>query len=133
MAALADVATTLVADIESGPWPFAGTAFDAVIVTNYLWRPLLSSIVAAVGPGGVLLYETFSRDNGTVGRPANPAFLLAPGELLAAVAGLRIVAYEDGFLDAPERFAQRIVAVRERPGETPARYPLAFRGDPAGR
>jgi len=114
------------ADIEAGPWPFAGQGFGAVIVTNYLWRPRLPDIVAAVAPGGVLLYETFAAGNETVGKPSRPDFLLAPGELLAACASLRVVAFEDGFLPAPERFVQRIAAVR--PGAAapglPARHLL---------
>ncbi|HET9646043.1 MAG TPA: class I SAM-dependent methyltransferase [Burkholderiaceae bacterium] len=102
------------ADIENGPWPFGGRRFDAIVVTRYLWRPLLPTLVASVAPGGVLLYETFATGNETVGRPSNPDFLLKPGELLDAVRGhLRVIAYEDGFLDAPPRFIQRIAAVRE--------------------
>ncbi|WP_432726231.1 class I SAM-dependent methyltransferase [Variovorax sp. W6] len=100
------------ADIESGPWPFPGQAFGAVIVTNYLWRPRMADIVGAVAPGGVLLYETFAAGNETVGKPSRPDFLLQPGELLAACAGLRVVAYEDGFIAQPERFVQRIAAIR---------------------
>jgi SAM-dependent methyltransferase len=115
----------VVADIESGPWPFEGRRFDAVVVTNYLWRPLLPAIVAAVAEGGWLLYETFAAGNETVGKPSNPAFLLRPGELLDAAAGLRVVAYEDGFLATPDRFVQRIAAVREAPvGGAPARHVL---------
>ncbi|VTU22976.1 Malonyl-CoA O-methyltransferase BioC [Variovorax sp. SRS16] len=113
----------VLADIEAGPWPFAGQRFGAVVVTNYLWRPRLPDIVAAVAPGGVLLYETFAMGNETVGKPSRPDFLLAPGELLAACAPLRVVAYEDGFLSAPERFVQRIAAVRPS-GAAPARHPL---------
>ncbi len=120
----------VLADIEAGPWPFAGQVFDAVVVTNYLWRARLPDIVATVAPGGVLLYETFARGNESVGKPSRPDFLLESGELLRAAAGLRVVAYEDGFLAAPERFIQRIAAVRpgNYPGETPPRYPLAPRG-----
>ncbi|TXC65839.1 class I SAM-dependent methyltransferase [Piscinibacter aquaticus] len=115
----------VVADIENGPWPFAGRRFDAVIVTNYLWRPLLPAIVDSVAEGGVLIYETFAAGNETVGKPSRPDFLLRPGELLAAAASLRVVAYEDGFLAEPERFAQRIAAVREAPSSAVApRYPL---------
>lgn len=106
---------SVLADIEEGPWPFAGRAFGAVVVTNYLWRPRLADIVAAVAPGGVLLYETFAAGNETVGKPARADFLLQPGELLQACAGLRVVAYEDGFLAQPERFVQRIAAVRPLP------------------
>jgi len=103
---------TVTADIESGPWPFAGQVFGAVVVTNYLWRPRMADIVAAVAPGGVLLYETFAAGNETVGKPSRPDFLLQPGELLAACRELRVVAYENGFLAEPERFVQRIAAVR---------------------
>ena len=124
MASLATVAEVVVADIENAPWPLGGRTFDAVVVTNYLWRPLLSTLTGSLGPGGVLLYETFAQGNETVGRPSRPDFLLAPGELLSAAAGLRIVAFEDGFLADPARFVQRLVAVREPVGAPLARYPL---------
>ncbi len=106
---------TLVADIESGPWPFAQRQFAGVVVTNYLWRPLLPAIAACVAPGGVLIYETFAAGNETVGKPSRADFLLQPGELLTVCAGLRVVAYEEGFLDCPPRFVQRMAAVRELP------------------
>ena len=123
--ALADVAETVVADIEHGSWPFAGRRFDAVVVTNYLWRALLPTLVASVDDGGVLIYETFAEGQASVGKPSNPDFLLRPGELLQAATGLRVIAFEDGFLDTPARFVQRIVAVRERPGTAgAARYRL---------
>ena len=125
---LAGHAETVVADLESGPWPLAGRSFDAVVVTNYLWRPLWPAILAALAPGGVLIYETFASGNETVGRPARPDFLLAPGELLRVAAGLRIVAYEDGFLRAPDRYVQRLVAVLENPAATASRYPLEASG-----
>lgn len=114
----------VLADIENGPWPFAGRNFGGVVVTHYLWRALLPTLVASVEPGGVLLYETFAAGNETVGKPSRPDFLLRPGELLAACSGLRIVAYEDGFLDAPQRYIQRVAAVREDGGAAAARYRL---------
>ena len=125
--ALRDVASVRVADLESGPWPYARQHFDAVIVTNYLWRPLLPHIVAAVAPGGVLLYETFALGQASIGRPSNPEFLLRPGELLdAARPALRILAYEDGFVERPRpAYVQRVAAVRERPGASASdRYNL---------
>ena len=86
---------------------------------------LLGLITASVAPGGVLIYETFARGNETVGRPARADFLLQPGELLAACAALRTVAYEDGFLDDPARCVQRIAAVREPLAPSgPLRLPL---------
>ncbi len=124
VAPLNHVAEIVVADIERGPWPFATRTFDAVVVTNYLWRERLPNVIAALGPGGLLIYETFAAGNETVGKPSNPAFLLRPGELLQACAGLRVIAYEDGFIEgderAPERFVQRIVAVRESSHQAPA-------------
>lgn len=124
IAPLAQLGELVHADIEQGPWPFTGRRFDGVVVTHYLWRPLLPALAASVAPGGVLLYETFARGNGTVGRPSRPEFLLEPGELLAAFPGLRVIAYEDGFLPSPERFVQRLAAVREAPGNGPPRHPL---------
>ncbi len=114
---------TVLADIENGPWPFDGRSFDAVVVTNYLWRPLWPRILASVATGGVLIYETFTAGNETVGKPSRPDFLLQPGELLRVCADLRVVAFEDGFLDAPPRFVQRIAAVRES-GSALTRHPL---------
>ena len=115
----------VVADIENGPWPFAGRRFDAVVVTNYLWRPLLPAIVDCVAEGGVLIYETFAAGNETVGKPSRPDFLLRPGELLGMAAGLRVIGYEDGFLADPDCYVQRIAAVRESPSSGVApRYPL---------
>ena len=119
------------ADIEGAPWPFEGRAFDAVVVTNYLWRPRLPDIVAALAPGGVLLYETFAAGNASVGRPARPEFLLRPGELLATCSGLHVVAYENGFLGAPDRFVQRIAAVRPLEPDGDSHVPPRFALDPA--
>ena len=120
-AAFADPPATvnlLQADIEAGPWPYAGRRFDGIVVTNYLHRPLLPTLVDSLEPGGVLIYETFARGNERFGKPANPAFLLAPGELLEAVRGkLRVVAYEDLVVDQPRPAAlQRLCARREPPG-----------------
>ena len=96
-----------------------------MVVTNYLWRPLLPTILDSVAPGGVLLYETFAQGNESVGRPARADFLLRPGELLQTCQGLRVVAYEDGFLAEPARFVQRIAAVRAPlPSAGPLRLPL---------
>ena len=124
IAAVQGLGEALQADIENAPWPFPDRTFAGVVVTNYLWRPRLPTIVGSVAPGGALLYETFAAGNETVGKPSRPDFLLQPGELLAACAGLRVIAYEDGFLTGPDRFVQRIAAVRELPGRGPVRYTL---------
>lgn len=127
LAASAGLGELLQADIEQGTWPLVGRQFDGVVVTNYLWRPLLPAIVGSVARSGVLIYETFAAGQETVGRPSRPEFLLQPGELLGACAGLHVVAYEDGWLDGkdgPGRFVQRIAAVRAPPGPAPVRHAL---------
>lgn len=102
------------ADIEVGAWPFEGEKFAGVIVTNYLHRPLLSKLVAAVGLGGVLIYETFAVGNEQYGRPSRPEFLLRRGELLECVRGhLQVLAFEDIYVDSPRPArVQRIAAAR---------------------
>jgi SAM-dependent methyltransferase len=119
------------ADIENGPWPFPGQTFGCVVVTNYLWRSLFPVIVQSLAPGGVLLYETFATGNETVGKPSRPDFLLQPGELLRATEGLHTVAYEDGFETLPERFVQRIAAIRPKTAGELTRWPLKAHADPA--
>ncbi len=105
---------TVLADIENAPWPLVHQQqlrrFDAVVVTNYLWRPLVPVMLQSLAPGGILIYETFAAGNESVGKPSRPDFLLQPGELLSAFSALRVIAYEDGFLASPDRFVQRLVA-----------------------
>jgi SAM-dependent methyltransferase len=125
-------ASLIQSDLEADPWPLqkdgAPEHFGAVVVTNYLWRPLMPTLLASLAPGAVLLYETFAAGNETIGRPRNPDFLLQPGELLALCTGLHVVAYEHGFLDQPARYVQRIAALRNfTPAQTeaaPARHAL---------
>ena len=106
------------ADIESGPWLFAPGTFDAVVVTNYLWRPLMPHLVAALREGGVLIYETFAVGNEQFGRPANPDFLLRRNELIEwLMPQLTVVAFEQGRVLRPvPAVIQRICAVRDRRG-----------------
>ncbi len=121
------------ADLEGAPWPLPGRVFDGIVVTNYLWRPLWSDLLAALAPGGVLVYETFALGQQRYGKPSRPDFLLQPGELLRVCADLRVVAYEEGLEAEPARCVQRIAAVRASHGDTDASdYPLgAVPGGPA--
>ena len=107
---------TLQFDLEDGvsEWPFAAGRFAAIVVINYLYRPLMAQLADSLAPGGMLIYETFAAGNEAYGRPSNPDFLLAAGELLAfaAGAGLRVLAYEDVFTDRPKAaMVQRLCAV----------------------
>jgi len=138
LAPLAGLADTITADLEADAWPLPGRRFDAVVVTNYLWRPLFPALLAAVSPGGLLIYETFAQAHAALGRPRRPEFLLRPGELLQLVGASapapgsasstsetwRVIAFEEGRLqargDMPEREVQRIVArLGTRPSGAP--------------
>ena len=103
------------ADIEGGPWPYAGRCFDGIVVANYLHRPLLPLLANSLERGGILIYETFAQGHERFGKPSNPDFLLNPGELLEAVRGkLRVLAYEDLTVSEPRPAAlQRLAARRE--------------------
>lgn len=130
VAPLRGLAEVVLADIEAGPWPLPGRRFDGLIITNYLWRTLWPELLHALADGGVLIVETFANGQQHIGKPSRPEFLLNSGELLLACAGLRVVAFEDGFEAErgrnSQRFVQRIVAVKEPTGlSPPRRYGLA--------
>ncbi|MEK7438760.1 MAG: class I SAM-dependent methyltransferase [Pseudomonadota bacterium] len=102
------------ADLEASAWPYDPGCFDAVLVTNYLYRPLMADLLAALRPGGVLIYETFALGNEKLGRPSNPEFLLRPQELLHWVEGrLQVLAFEQGRVERPKpAVIQRICAIQ---------------------
>jgi SAM-dependent methyltransferase len=118
---------TRVLDLETPNWPLEGERFDAIIVTNYLHRPSLHALLAALADDGVLLYETFARGNEAYGRPSNPDFLLEKDELLHLVDGcLIVVAFEQGLVALPASGAvvQRLAAVgKARPWPPPLPLP----------
>ena len=106
------------ADLEDGsPWPFPGQRFNAVVVTNYLHRPLMDRLAGCLAECGVLIYETFMLGNERFGNPSNPEFLLRPGELLESFKGLTVKAFEEGEVTDPKpAMIQRLCAVRTRKG-----------------
>ena len=106
------------ADLEGdGRWPFGDERFAAIVVTNYLHRPLLARLEVALADEGVLIYETFMVGNEQYGRPSNPAFLLQPGELLQAFRGLTPLAFEQGYVETPKpAMIQRLCARRGHMG-----------------
>ena len=130
--AVSSLGEAVLADIENGPWPLMQgdevRQFDAVIVTNYLWRPLFGPVAQSLAPGGILIYETFALGNETVGKPSRPDFLLQPAELLRVFSHLNIIGFEQGFLPNPPRFVQRLVASRHVESvaarQNPSRYTL---------
>jgi SAM-dependent methyltransferase len=120
---------TIEANIENTTWPLLESGqpqiFDAIVVTNYLHRPLMPTLLSSLSDGGVLIYETFAVGNETVGKPSRPDFLLNRGELLILCQDLQIIAFEDGFLTSPDRFVQRIVATKMH-GSPRSNQPLRY-------
>jgi SAM-dependent methyltransferase len=103
----------VIADLEGGaPWPLPGRKFGAVVVTNYLHRPLIPTLIESLSAGGVLIYETFMQGNERFGKPSNPDFLLKDGELLDLVRGrFSVTAYEARIVSEPHMaMVQRIAA-----------------------
>jgi SAM-dependent methyltransferase len=115
-------------DLEGTVWPLLGRQFSGIVVTNYLYRPFLDELPKMLCEGAVLIYETFADGNAQFGKPSNPNFLLKPGELLALAgrSGLKVIAYEDIYLDQPKpAMIQRICAVK---GHLKGCVPLQFAG-----
>lgn len=107
----------IAADLEAGAWPLGDATFDVIVVTNYLHRPLFARLDQALAPEGLLIYETFAAGNAAFGRPSNPDFLLKPHELFDVFgAGLRVLAFEDGYVAQPKpAMVQRIAARKFEP------------------
>ena len=109
-------------DLESeAKWPFFSKKFDAVLITNYLFRPKLAALFDLVVEGGYLAYETFAVGNAAFGRPKNPDFLLHEGELAAALpAEFDIIDEFHGFISDPQpAVIQRLAARRIHPSQQP--------------
>jgi SAM-dependent methyltransferase len=116
-------------DLEAGPPEDVlrelGGGYDGIVVASYLHRPLFRWLMAALTPGGVLIYETFALGNERFGRPASPEFLLRPGELLEVFAALTVVAFEQGEVSHPgPAVKQRIAAIAGPVGRLPEPAPL---------
>lgn len=121
LSGLADLAAhprleRIAADLEEadGAWPLEDRRFALVVVTRYLWRPILARLFDAVAPGGVLIYETFAVGQEQFGRPRNPDFLLRPGELRARAdaLGYEILGFEDGVDQDPRPARLQKLAAR---------------------
>lgn len=106
------------ADLEDGsPWPLPGERFEGIVVTNYLYRPLMRILSESLEEGGVLIYETFMLGNERFGKPSNPEFLLRPGELREAFVGLTEIGFEEGEVSRPKpAMIQRLCAVQAGKG-----------------
>ncbi|MEO6354071.1 MAG: methyltransferase domain-containing protein [Burkholderiaceae bacterium] len=117
---------TMQVDLEAdgAAWPFEVGHFVAIVVSNYLYRPLFPHILASLATGGVLIYETFASGNALYGKPSNPDFLLRRGELLDVLrqhaADLHVLAFEEGYTEVPKpAMVQRICAIRNATGFPP--------------
>jgi len=106
-------------DIRPGTIP--ASSFDVIVVCRYLDRLLFDDIAGALVPGGLLVYQTFTRErlDGATG-PKNPDYLLAPGELLRAFRTLEPrVHIECGDLgDATKGLRNEALLIATRPRAT---------------
>lgn len=92
--------------------PLMDKSYDGVLVFRYLHRPLMSALLNAIQPGGVLVYETFTEQQAEVGRPTNPDFLLKSGELASYVDGWDIKHSFEGQDTETGSYIAQIVAVK---------------------
>lgn len=110
---------------EESAWPFEPERFAAIVVTNYLHRPLFPHMLRSLAREGLLIYETFAIGNERFGKPSSPRFLLQPAELLQLCAGLKVVAFEDGYVSQPKpAMIQRICATSAGPESRAERWRL---------
>jgi SAM-dependent methyltransferase len=89
--------------------PVKSGSCGAILVFRFLFRPLASAICDALAPGGLLIYETFTIHQKSLGYgPVNTDFLLREGELRAAFAELEILDSWEGLSngDRPEALAR---------------------------
>ena len=119
-------ATVIEADLEAGSWPLEGRTFSGIVVTNYLYRPLMPHMIAALVPGGVLIYEIFAKGNEAYGKPRSPDHLLAPGELLDVFGDrFSVVAYEYGHVTVPRPSVIQHICAVSMPKDEPPPLPAA--------
>jgi SAM-dependent methyltransferase len=107
--------SVVTADLEQEEWPFRKEEFSGIIVVNYLWRPSFPRIIESLAPGGVLLYDTFSQGNEKFGRPRNPDYLLAPGELMSLCTDdFTIIDFHQGYMDLPAPAVRQSIAAEKK-------------------
>lgn len=101
-------------DMENNsPWPFHPNQFSGIVVTNYLYRPLLPQLITTLKPDGILIYKTFATGNEQFGKPKNPEFLLRENELRTAFnKQFREIAFFQGREMNPDRITQAICVQR---------------------
>lgn len=98
-------------DLEDGKSSLFDTRkFDAILVFNYLYRPLFPKIKSALSKGGLIFYETFTTEQKLFGRPKNPNYLLRDNELLENFEGWEIIDYFQGVKLYPQRAIASLVA-----------------------
>ncbi|MCH7815829.1 MAG: methyltransferase domain-containing protein [Proteobacteria bacterium] len=103
-------------DLEQDVNPLAGKEYDGVLVFNYLHRPLFGAIRAAIRPGGLIFYETFTVKQCEYGKPSNPDFLLQPSELRDCFDDWEILHYFEGERVSPRRAIASLIARRPQLG-----------------
>jgi len=96
--------------------PLREDFYGAILVFRYLYRPLFPSIRKALRPRGLIVYETFTVEQATFGRPRNPDHLLRPGELRQAFADWEVLHSFEGLKENPRRAVAQLVSRKPAPG-----------------
>jgi tellurite methyltransferase len=95
--------------------PLEGLAAGGILVFRYLHRPLIPAIQRSIRAGGILMYETFTRDQQRFGKPRNPDHLLKPLELRGWFQDWEVLHYFEGVKENPPRAVAQIVCRQAGP------------------
>ncbi|NRA56339.1 MAG: class I SAM-dependent methyltransferase [Gammaproteobacteria bacterium] len=103
--------TIVCGDLESAnPYQLPVATYDAILVFRYLHRPLMPQIIAALQPGGLIVYETFTHQQAAIGRPRNPNFLLNDQELLQWFEGFTVLHFFEGYCPKQQAYISQLIA-----------------------
>ncbi len=104
-------ANFICADLESDPpYELGKEVYDGILVFRYLHRPLFANIKKALKVNGIIVYETFTYEQATLGRPKNPDFLLQDGELLALFSNYKVHHFYQGYDNEQQAYISQIIA-----------------------
>jgi 2-polyprenyl-3-methyl-5-hydroxy-6-metoxy-1,4-benzoquinol methylase len=82
-----------VRDVEANP-P-APETFDVIVVSYFLDRDIVPALIQALKPGGLIYYQTFTRQRVSDRGPQQAKFRLADQELLHLFSELHIMFYRE--------------------------------------
>ncbi len=100
---------------QAGEEPLKSRQFDAVLVFNYLHRPLMPAIKQIIAKAGLIFYETFTVQQTKFGRPSNPDYLFKENELKESFRDWEVIEYFEGVKTNPDRAVASLIARKISP------------------